>query len=71
MTHDSAHAATGILKASETKFGQQTRSVGQSARPEDRHQVTVSRGPDGVELIHVACPCGRHVDLKLVSDQTK
>lgn len=71
MTPDSTSAATGILKASETRFVQQTRSVGQIARPEDRHQVTVTRGGDGIEVIHVACPCGRHLDLKLVADQKK
>lgn len=71
MIPDTAQAASGILKASETRFVQQTRTVGQQAHPEDRHQVTVQRGPDGIELIHVACPCGRHVDLKLVSDSAR
>jgi hypothetical protein len=71
MTPDTTSSAAGILKAAETRFGTQTRSVGQLSRPEDRHQVTVNRGPDGIELIHVTCPCGRHVDLKLVADQNK
>lgn len=71
MTSDSSNASTGILRAAETRLVQQPRSVGQLSRPDERHQVAVSRGQDGVEVIHVDCPCGRHIDLKLVAHASK
>jgi hypothetical protein len=71
MSPDGTSAAAGILRAAETRLVQQPRSVGQLSRPDERHQVAVSRGQDGVEVIHVDCPCGRHIDLKLVPGSTK
>ena len=71
MTPDAVTTSSGILRASETRFVHQPRTVGQLANPDDRHQVQVTRGDDGIEAIHVACPCGRHVDLKLVKESAK
>jgi hypothetical protein len=71
MKPDTTQASAGILRAAETRLVQQPRSVGQLSRPEERHQVAVSRGQDGVEVIHVDCPCGRHIDLKLVANPTR
>jgi hypothetical protein len=71
MTLDAMTASSGVLRAAETRLSQQPRIVGQLSQPEERHQVAVTRGDDGIEVIHVACPCGRHVDLKLVSQSSK
>lgn len=71
MNPDTVTASSGILRAAETRFVHQPRTVGQLASPDERHHVQVTRGDDGIEVIHVACPCGRHIDLKLVNQPAK